>query len=94
MHVFLWDLRAADLLSINEHLHLKNYTMKFLYGRMTFSKKSHGLYPADINIFSVKNNKTRLIWQYVASVLRLIRFVRTVLEIIYKALVMELVMFQ
>ena len=61
---------------------------------MTFRKKSHGLHPADINIFSVKNNKTRLIWQYVASVLRLIRFVRTVLEIIYKALVMELVMFQ
>ena len=94
MHVFLWDLRAADLLSVNEHLHLKSYTTKFLYGRMTFRKKSHGLHPADINIFSVKNNKTRLIWQYVASVLRLIRFVRTVLEIIYKALVMELVMFQ
>ena len=32
MHVFIWDRRAADRLSTNEHLHLKGYTMEFLYG--------------------------------------------------------------
>ena len=33
MHIFLWDLKAADRLSSNEHLHLKGYTTEFLYGR-------------------------------------------------------------
>ena len=32
MHVFLWDLRSADRLSTNEHLHLKGYTTEFLSG--------------------------------------------------------------
>ena len=32
MHVFIWDRRAADRLSTNKHLHLKGYTMEFLYG--------------------------------------------------------------
>ena len=32
MYVFIWDYKAADRLSTNEHLHLKGYTMEFLYG--------------------------------------------------------------
>ena len=31
-HVFLWDLRPADRLSTNEHMHLRDYTTEFLHG--------------------------------------------------------------
>ena len=55
MHVFLWDLKAADCLSNNELLHLKAISTGFL------SQESHGLYPADSEVFRVDNDKTRLI---------------------------------
>ena len=29
MYIFMWDLRAADCLSANEHLHLNGYAMEF-----------------------------------------------------------------
>ena len=62
MHVFMWDRRAADHLSTNEHLILKGYTMEFLW-----NQESHGLYPAESDIFKFNNNKTRLIYSYVGA---------------------------
>ena len=68
MHVFLWDLRAADCLSNNKLLHLKGYTTGFLYrgqkNIMILSQEFHGLYPVDREIFRVKNNKTKLGAEY------------------------------
>ena len=72
MHILLWDLRAADCLSNNEVLHLKHYSTEFLYhGQKNItilSQEFHGLYPADSEIFRVKNNnnknKTRLVAEY------------------------------
>ena len=66
MHVFLWGLISADRLSTNEHLHLKGYTTEFLYGGkkkhlMILNQESHGLYPADSDIFRVDKYKTRFI---------------------------------
>ena len=68
MHVLLWDLRAADCLSNNKLLHLKRYTTGFFYrgqkNMMILSQEFHSLYPADSEIFRVKNNKTRLVAEY------------------------------
>ena len=47
---------------------IKRYTTGFLYrgqkNIMIVSQKFNGLYPADSEIFRVKNNKTRLVDEY------------------------------
>ena len=66
MHVFLWNLRSANRLSTNEHMHLKGYTTEFLHVRtkkhlMILKQEPDDLYPGESNIFNINNYKARFI---------------------------------